>query len=156
MRTAKLNPLTVQLKIVAFLDSYYVICTLLLLLDGAESLIIRSYILLADQFVITTLRIASWNFSVLHFGLFKMKADCRVCPGQIICKDIALFVCVCKGNVKFSFSSVKYLQGPATLSSTLSDISFGIRFYCYKADRFLPLFLSTKLNKKKKKEMQRQ
>lgn len=71
------------------------ICTLLLLLDGVESVLTPSYILLADQFVITTIRIVSWNFSVLHFGLFRMRADCRVCPGQIICKDIALFVCVC-------------------------------------------------------------
>lgn len=70
------------------------ICTLLLLLDGVESLLVHRCILLADQFVVAAIRIASWNFSLLHFGLFQTRADCCVCPGHIICKDIALFVCV--------------------------------------------------------------
>lgn len=133
------------------MDSCCVICTLLLLLGGVESLIC-SCILLADQFVIATIRIASWNFSVLHFGLFKMRAASRVCPGPIICEDIALFVCECRGSVKFSLSPVKYLQGPPairTVSSTLSVICFVITFYCYNLNLFIRCLLQS-LKKKKK------
>lgn len=89
-------------------DLCSVIRTLVLLLDRVESLLIPDYILLTDQFVVPAIRTAVRNFSVYHFLPLK-RADCRVCAGQIICEDIALFVSVCNGNVKFSYS-VKYLQ----------------------------------------------
>lgn len=74
-------------------DSYCWIPTLLLLLNRVESLLIPSYILLTDQFVITAIRIAVWIFPVYHLGPLK-RADRRVCQRLIICEDIALFVCV--------------------------------------------------------------